>query len=87
LSDPAYRQVVAALQTAAVDRQVEGHAMVVRPLGFQAGADSRTDYVLNMFVIGPQELGRGPHILPTCFGRTNARVCLVGRFVERHSGG
>ena len=63
LSDPAYRQVVAALQTAAVDRQVEGHAMVVRPLGFQAGADSRTDYVLNMFVIGPQELGRGPHIL------------------------
>ena len=63
LSDTAYCQVVAALQSETVDRQVEGHAMVVRPLGFQAGAHSSADYVLNMFVIGPQELGRGPHVL------------------------
>lgn len=63
LSDLAYRQVVAALQPDTVDRQVEEHAMVVRPLGFQIGTDTRADYVLNMFVIGPQELGRGPHIL------------------------
>ena len=63
LTDLAYRQVVAALQPDAFDRQVEGQAMVVRPLGFQTGADSRKDYVLNMFVIGPQALGRGPYIL------------------------
>lgn len=63
LSDTAYCQVVAALQSETVDRQVEGHAIVVRPLGFQVGTASSADYVLNMFVIGPQELGRGPHVL------------------------
>ncbi|MGH8386957.1 MAG: dermonecrotic toxin domain-containing protein [Pseudomonas sp.] len=63
LSNQAYRQIIAALQPALVDRQVEGHAMVVRPLGFQVGTDASPDYVLNMFVIGPQEFGRGPHVL------------------------
>ncbi|WP_338800372.1 DUF6543 domain-containing protein [Pseudomonas sp. RSB 5.4] len=56
-----YRYVLAALASTAVDRRVDGQDIVIRPLGFVTGG--QTDEVLNMFVIGPRDMSKGPCLL------------------------
>lgn len=47
-----------------------GHAVVLRPLAFVARPDRHADTVGNMFVIGPQDTARGPHLLYQPFSAT-----------------
>ena len=59
------RYVAAIFQSDVADRQVEGQAIVMRPLAFvpeRRGTDA-ADVVSNMFVIGPQDLAAGPCLL------------------------
>lgn len=60
-----YRYVAAVLAPEAADRQVDGQAIVLRPLAFlpkNRSADTQ-DVVSNMFVIGPQDTNAGPCLL------------------------
>lgn len=65
LDELGYRFVSAAMQHEAVDRQVDGVAIVVRPLAFVPSLrlDQTPDIVANMFVIGPQDPTAGPCLL------------------------
>ncbi|WLH35630.1 hypothetical protein PSH79_27640 [Pseudomonas sp. FP2196] len=59
-----YRYVVAALDSHAEARQVNGQEIVIRPLAFAAHrASSGADTVTNMFVIGPRDADKGPCVL------------------------
>lgn len=51
-------------------RQVDGQAVVLRPLGFKARSTGQVDLVGNMFVIGPRDIASGPHLLYQPFLRT-----------------
>ena len=44
-------------------RTMPGQAVVIRPLAFLAAPTARADVVRNMFVIGPQQVSAGPHVL------------------------
>jgi hypothetical protein len=58
----AYRAVVAVLQPDAAGRKLGEHRIVLRPLAFKLG-DGAPDAVRNMFVIGPQDISAGTHLL------------------------
>lgn len=60
-----YRYVVAALQEEPSDRQVDGQAIIIRPLAFvpTRRPDATPDQVENMFIIGPQSMSAGPCLL------------------------
>lgn len=65
IDERGYRYVVAVMQAEAADRQVDGKAIVMRPLGFvpTRRLDATPDVVGNMFVIGPQDPSAGPCLL------------------------
>ena len=44
-------------------RKMPGQGVVIRPLAFLASPTARPDVVRNMFVIGPQQVTAGPHVL------------------------
>lgn len=60
-----YRYVAAVLAAEATDRQVDGQAIVLRPLAFvpKNRSAATQDVVANMFVIGPQDPNAGPCLL------------------------
>ncbi|TFY90946.1 hypothetical protein DYL61_19850 [Pseudomonas nabeulensis] len=59
-SRQAYTCVVDALNAQAPHTEQE---VVVRQLGFQIRQEEVVDHVTNMFIIGPQDINEGPHIL------------------------
>ncbi|MBC3299669.1 hypothetical protein H0Z09_00905 [Pseudomonas sp. SWRI18] len=65
IDERGYRFVKAALEVEPADRQVDGHAIVIRRLAFvpTRRLDSTPDVVDNMFVIGPQAMNAGPCLL------------------------
>lgn len=63
LTLPAYQGLVAVLRPSVSARQVAGRQVIVRPLAFQVRADATADVVSNMFVIGPEDVTQGPHVL------------------------
>lgn len=63
LTEAGYRQVDALMQVHISDRKVDAQPIVIRPLAFVLDAAERVDVVSNMFVIGPQSAGAGPHVL------------------------
>ena len=44
-------------------RKADGQTIVIRPLAFTSSPSSLPDVVRNMFVIGPLQVGAGPHVL------------------------
>ena len=44
-------------------RRMPGQVVVIRPLAFLTAPTARPDVVRNMFVIGPQQVSAGPHVL------------------------
>ncbi|MDT3310318.1 hypothetical protein QZR14_03015 [Pseudomonas sp. rhizo66] len=64
ITDQGYRYVVAALASTDDERHVDRNEIVIRPLAFLAHrSGSRADTVMNMFVIGPREVDKGPCVL------------------------
>ena len=65
IDERGYRYVVAAMKTEPNDRQVDGQTIVIRPLAFcpKRRTDTALDTVVNMYVIGPQEMAAGPCLL------------------------
>lgn len=65
LDELGYRFASAAMHHETVDRQVDGVAIVVRPLAFVPSLrlDQTPDIVANMFVISPQDPTAGPCLL------------------------
>ena len=63
LTQRAYQGVVAVLQPSLAGAGVAGLKVVVRPLAFQVRADAAADRVSNMFVLGPEDVSQGPHVL------------------------
>ncbi len=63
LTEAGYRQVDALMQVQIIDRKVDAQPIVIRPLAFVLDAAERVDVVSNMFVIGPQSVDAGPHVL------------------------
>ncbi|MGF6093321.1 hypothetical protein [Pseudomonas sp. 18175] len=66
LDERGYRFVAAVMQPEETDRQVDGQAIVMRPLAFVPSyrvLDSTPDVVATMFVIGPQDITAGPCVL------------------------
>nr|WP_316249750.1 DUF6543 domain-containing protein [Pseudomonas sp. N40(2020)] len=64
INELGYRYVVAALNSRAEARQVDGQEIVIRPLAFAAHrSGSETDTVTNMYVIGPRDADKGPCVL------------------------
>jgi hypothetical protein len=53
----------AVLQLDADEQQVDGRPVVIRPLAFLRKPKSHPDVVTNMFVIEPQDVETGPHLL------------------------
>ncbi|KAB0517155.1 hypothetical protein [Pseudomonas extremorientalis] len=53
----------AALQATPTERLLDGKAMALWPLAFQAAPDQAADVVANQFIIGPQAGHDGPHLL------------------------
>lgn len=53
----------AVLQLDADEQQVDGRPVVIRPLAFLRKPKSHPDIVTNMFVIEPQDVETGPHLL------------------------
>ncbi|UII71518.1 hypothetical protein LVW35_28505 [Pseudomonas sp. HN11] len=65
IDERGYRYVAALMQEQAVDRQVDGLRINLRPLAFvpQRRSDNSEDEVQNMYVIGPQDVSAGPCLL------------------------
>ncbi|MDQ0737636.1 dermonecrotic toxin domain-containing protein [Pseudomonas sp. W4I3] len=65
LDERGYRYVAAVMAREENDRQVEGQAIVIRPLAFfpKRRTDASQDVVANMFVIGPRDMSAGPCLL------------------------
>jgi len=65
LDERGYRYVAAVMAREENDRQVEGQAIVIRPLAFvpKRRTDASMDVVANMFVIGPRDMSAGPCLL------------------------
>ncbi|MEB0026191.1 hypothetical protein QN375_10465 [Pseudomonas sp. MH9.2] len=61
-SEAGYRNV-AALMKASGERKVGTHGIVIRPLAFFSHPGASADVVSNMFVIGPEKVAAGPHVL------------------------
>lgn len=57
------RLVEAVLKPDAADRQVAGLPVVMRPLAFLRKSGAKPDRVMNMFIIEPQDVKTGPHLL------------------------
>lgn len=55
--------VEAVLQSDVDDQQLDGRPVVIRPLAFLPKPNSRPDVVTNMFIIEPQDVETGPHVL------------------------
>lgn len=68
----AYDAVVAVLQPEESARKVGEQAIVLRPLAFKTN-DGGPDYVHNMYVIGPEDVSAGSHLLY----RPMAKVKLI----------
>ena len=65
IDERGYRYIVAAMNVPNADRWVDGQEIVIRPLAFiPSQRDSKTpDEVINMYVIGPRDMDKGPCIL------------------------
>ncbi len=65
IDERGYRYIAALMQEQAVDRQVDGLSISLRPLAFvpQRRTDNSEDEVQNMYVIGPQDPSAGPCLL------------------------
>ena len=55
--------VAAVMRQDSALRRIGAHPVVLRPLSFVRAPGRAADVVANIFVIGPQDTGRGPHVL------------------------
>ncbi|AXA58062.1 dermonecrotic toxin domain-containing protein [Pseudomonas thivervalensis] len=65
IDERGYRYVAAVMEPKASDRQVDGQAIVLRPLAFESkhSLGTSADVVTNMFIIGPHDPNAGPCLL------------------------
>lgn len=65
IDERGYRYIAALMQENAIDRQVDGQRIGLRPLAFVPlrRTDNTEDEVANMYVIGPQDPEAGPCLL------------------------
>ncbi|PKA68886.1 hypothetical protein ATI02_1690 [Pseudomonas baetica] len=63
LTEAGYRQVAALMQPDIAARKLDAQVIVIRALSFVLVEVERSDEVANMFVIGPRDAERGPHVL------------------------
>jgi hypothetical protein len=65
INDLGYRYVCAAMEILSAKRWVDGQEIVIRPLAFVPSrrTNQAPDEVLNMYVIGPKEMDKGPCLL------------------------
>ena len=58
-----YETVAAVMKAQAAERMLGSQVIVLRPLAFKTSANAGADVVMNMFVIGPRDVSRGPVVL------------------------
>ncbi|WP_125830845.1 dermonecrotic toxin domain-containing protein [Pseudomonas sp. v388] len=63
------RMVAALMAVEPAQRNVDGQSVVLRPLAIVRAPGHAADKAANLFVIGPQDTGKGPHLLYRPFRR------------------